>query len=70
MRPLVNGANITLVYTSDNKTFVKIKSFIMTSPSMNYTWKVTATGSFRILIGFAGNDNYNVAVASLLMKTV
>jgi len=70
MHPLVNAANITLVYTSDNKTFVKIKSLIMTSPSMNYTWKVTATGSFRILIGFAGNDNYNVAVASLLMKTV
>jgi hypothetical protein len=42
----------------------------MTSPSMNYTWKVTATGSFRIVIGYAGNDNYNEAVASLLMKTV
>jgi dolichyl-diphosphooligosaccharide--protein glycosyltransferase len=70
MEPFVNGANITLSYTSDNQTLVKIKSFIMTSPSMNYTWKVTASGSFRIVVSFAGNDNYNEAAESLIMKTV
>jgi hypothetical protein len=70
MSPPVTGANITLSYTSDNSTFVKIKSFIMTSSSMNYTWKVAARGTFQIVVTFAGNDNYNTATASIIMKSV
>ncbi len=70
MDPFVSGANITLSYTTDNQTFVKIKSFLMTSPSMNYTWKVAHSGTFRIVVTFAGDDNYNQATASLIMKAV
>jgi hypothetical protein len=69
MEPFVSGANVTLSYTSDNVTFVKIKSFIMSSSSMNYTWAVTASGSFRIVVTFVGNENYKEATASLIMKS-
>jgi len=70
MEPFVTGANITLSYTADNGTFVKIKSFIMNSSSLDYTWKVSASGAFRIVVTFAGTENYNGATASLIMKTV
>jgi hypothetical protein len=70
MAPFVSGANVTLSYTTDNQTFVKIKSFLMTSPSMNYTWKVARSGTIRIVVTFAGDNNYNQATASLIMKAV
>lgn len=69
MNPFVEDANLTLSYTTDNRTFVKIKSFIATSPSMNYTWKVTVSGTFRILITYGGNENYNPTSASVILKT-
>ncbi len=70
MDPFVSGENITLSYTTDNQTFVKINSFVMTSPSMNYTWRVSHSGTLRIVVTFAGDDNYNQATASLIMKAV
>ena len=70
MEPLVKGANVTLFYTLDNRTYQKIKSFIMTSPSMNYTWKVTVSGTFRVLIAFGGNENYYEALSAPVMMKV
>jgi len=70
MQPFDSGANITLYYTLDNKTFSKINTFIMTSPSMNYTWTVPFSATFRIWAVFAGDDNYNQATTILAMKSV
>jgi dolichyl-diphosphooligosaccharide--protein glycosyltransferase len=69
MKPFVEDANLTLSYTTDNSTFVKIKSLTATSPSMNYTWKVTVSGTFRIIITYGGNENYNPTNASVILKT-
>lgn len=70
VEPFVSGANITISYTPDNKTFVKIANLIMTSSSMNYSWKVTASGTFRIVVTINADKNYNVTAASLIVKTV
>jgi asparagine N-glycosylation enzyme membrane subunit Stt3 len=64
MQPFVNDANATLYYTLDNRTFQKIKSFIMTSPSMDYTWRVDVTGTFRVLVVFSGNQNYSESISA------
>jgi hypothetical protein len=64
MEPFMKDANVTLAYTVDNKTYTKISSFTMTSPTMNYTWKVTMAGSFRIVVIWNGNENYNEAMSA------
>jgi dolichyl-diphosphooligosaccharide--protein glycosyltransferase len=64
MQPLVQDANVTLAYTVDNKTYVPIKSFIMTTASMNYTWKVTASGTFSVVLGYGGNEDYNTTISA------
>jgi asparagine N-glycosylation enzyme membrane subunit Stt3 len=69
MSPFAPRANLTLSYTTDNMTFVRITSVIMTAPSMNYTWKDTVSGTFRIVVSIAGDNNFNPAVASVEMKT-
>ncbi len=69
VEPFVSGANITISYTSDNKTFVKIVNLIMTSSSMNYSWKVTAPGTFRIVVTINEDKNYNLTATSLIVKT-
>jgi len=69
MEPFVQNANVTLYYTYDNRTYEKIQSFLATSPSMNYTWKVTASGTFSVVVQFSGNENYGQAVsAPVIMK--
>lgn len=69
MGPFIKDANVTLFYTIDNRTYQKINSFIMTSPSMNYTWRVTVSGTFRVIIGFPGNGDYNESIsAPVIMK--
>jgi dolichyl-diphosphooligosaccharide--protein glycosyltransferase len=70
MSPFAPAANVTLSYTTDNKTLVKITSVIMTSSSMNYSWKDTVAGTFRIVVTVAEDSNFNPAVASIQMKTV
>lgn len=67
MEPFVEDANVTLSYTVDNKTYTKITSFIMKSPSMDYTWKVTVLGSFRIVVTWNGNENYNPAISAQII---
>lgn len=69
MEPFAQNGNITLSYTTDNSTFVRIKSFTATSPSMNYTWKVAVSGTFRIVVTLATDNNYNSASASVILKT-
>jgi dolichyl-diphosphooligosaccharide--protein glycosyltransferase len=64
MQPYVIGANVTLGFTLDNKTYYPIKSFIMTSASMNYTWKVNVPGQFMIVVVWNGNDNYNLVTSA------
>jgi dolichyl-diphosphooligosaccharide--protein glycosyltransferase len=64
MEPFMKDANVTLAYTVDNKTYAKISSFTMTSPAMNYAWKVTIAGSFRIVVIWNGNENYNEAMSA------
>ena len=70
VEPFVSGANITISYTSDNKTFVNIANLVMTSSSMNYSWKVTVSGTIRVVVSINGDNNYNVTAASLIVKTV
>jgi dolichyl-diphosphooligosaccharide--protein glycosyltransferase len=63
MSPLANGANVTLVYTFDNKTATPIKSFLMTSSSISYSWKVTIRGTFWVRVIFLGSQNYTKALS-------
>ena len=69
MEPFVKDANVTLAYTEDNKTYTVIKSFIMTSPSMNYTWKVPVSGTFSIVVAWGGNAIYDRAVSAPVVMT-
>jgi dolichyl-diphosphooligosaccharide--protein glycosyltransferase len=64
MEPFVKDANVTLAYTVDDKTYTTIKSFLMTSSAMSYTWKVTLQGPFRIVIIWNGNENFNQAISA------
>jgi asparagine N-glycosylation enzyme membrane subunit Stt3 len=59
MQPFVNYANVTLAYTFDDKTYTPIKSFLMTSSTMEYTWTVTVPGPFRLVVQWTGNENFN-----------
>ena len=69
MNPFVKDANVTLAYTMDNNTYTAIRSFLMTSPTMDYTWTVTVQGQFRIVAIWNGNDNFNeTASAPVLMN--
>jgi dolichyl-diphosphooligosaccharide--protein glycosyltransferase len=69
MEPFVENANVTLSYQTDNSTLVSIKNFIQTTASMNYTWTVTVSGTFRIIVTYVGNENYNPSTASIILKT-
>jgi hypothetical protein len=63
MSPFVSGANVTVSYSLDNKTFVPITNVIMSSPTMNFTWTVNVSGSFILIATWPGNGNYNPATA-------
>ena len=63
MSPFVSGANVTVSYSLDNKTFVPITNVIMSSPTVNFTWTVNVSGSFRLTATWPGNGNYNPATA-------
>lgn len=71
MQPFLNSANVTLALTVDNKTFVPINTFLMTSSSMNYTWKVSVPGQFSLVVMWNGNDNFNqvTSAAVVINKT-
>jgi len=68
MDPFVKNANVTLAYSTNNQTFTTIRTFNMTSPSVNYTWVVPVSGTFTIMVSWAGNGNYGPARAVLVMN--
>ena len=63
MSPFISGANVTLSYTTDNKTFTPIQSIIMTSPTMSIVWKATVPGTFMLVATYAGDVDHNTATA-------
>ena len=65
LSPFISGANVTVSYTTDNKTFTPIETIAMTSRTMNFTWKVSVSGSFTIVATYQGNQDYNPATASI-----
>jgi len=69
MSPFVKGANVTIVYTFDNKTAIPIKSFLMSSPSIDYSWKVPFQGTFWVRAIFLGNQNYGKALSPSIRIT-
>ncbi len=70
MDPFVNGANVTLSYSLNGKNYANITSLIMTSPSMNFTWKVDAPSTFTIIATWGGDYNYNPAAAQIVISKV
>jgi dolichyl-diphosphooligosaccharide--protein glycosyltransferase len=65
MTPLVMGANVTLSYSSDNRTYNVIGTFPMSSQTMTYTWTVPISGSLTVKASWTGNDTYGPAQAIL-----
>lgn len=68
MSPFVNGANVTVSYTFDNKTFVPIHNMLMTSPTMSFNWIVTVSGSFTLAVTWPGDQNYNPALGEVMVN--
>ena len=69
MSPFVKDMNVTLVYSFDNKTAIPIKSFVMSSSSMSYSWKVTLQGTFWVRVIFLGSQDYGRAVSPSIRIT-
>jgi hypothetical protein len=68
MTPPVIGANVTVSYTVDNKTFTPIRSLIMNSTSMSFTWTVTVSGSFTLTANYPGDTDHNQASAAVTLN--
>jgi hypothetical protein len=68
MSPFVSGANVTVSYTLNNKTFVPIENVTMRSPSMNFTWRVNVPGSFTLAATWPGNQDYKPALAEITLN--
>jgi dolichyl-diphosphooligosaccharide--protein glycosyltransferase len=68
MSPFVSGANVTVSYTFDNKTFVPIQTVIMSSSTMSFNWVVSVPGSFTLAATWSGNQNYEQALAEITLN--
>ncbi len=68
MTPFVTGANVTVSYSLDNKTFVPIGSLIMNSTTMNFTWTVSVSGSFMLTATWPGDNDHNPARAVVTLN--
>jgi hypothetical protein len=66
--PFVTPTNVTLAYTSDNKTFTPITTIIMSSSTMSFTWKADVPGTFTIVAVLQGTPNYKATIASLTIR--
>lgn len=66
--PVVIGANMTVFYSFDNKTFVPIRNVIMNSQTLSFTWTVDIPGTFRLVFAWQGNNNYNPARADVVLN--
>jgi len=68
MSPFVNGANVTLGYSVNNSTWIPIKSFVMTSPSVTYAWTVVPTGTFQVAVSWPGDQNHSASNAIIIIN--
>jgi hypothetical protein len=67
--PFVAGANVTVLYTFDNKTFTPINTVTMSTQTVSFTWKVHVSGSFWLVATLQGSQDYNPATAYLKVRT-
>jgi dolichyl-diphosphooligosaccharide--protein glycosyltransferase len=68
MSPFVSEANVTVSYTFDNKTFVPIRTVIMHSSTMSFSWVVSVPGSFTLAATWSGNQNYEQVLAEVTLN--
>ena len=68
MNPFVNGANVTLAYSTNNSTWTPIKSIVMTSSSMNYVWTVVPTGAFEVQAIWSGDQSHSGSSAVITIN--
>ncbi|HKM75798.1 MAG TPA: STT3 domain-containing protein [Candidatus Bathyarchaeia archaeon] len=68
MNPFVNGANVTLAYSTNNSTWTPIKSIVMTSSSMNFVWTVVPTGAFEVLATWSGDQSHSGSSALIAIN--
>ena len=68
LTPYVAGANVTLSFTFDNKTFTPIQTVTMSSQTASFVWKADVPGTFTLVAVFAGNQDYNPAAAHLAIR--
>jgi len=69
MNPFLQGSQIDVSYTLDNKTYTPIGTFTMTSNTTTYSWKVNIQGTFTIRVGFRGNTNYDFVISNGVIIT-
>jgi dolichyl-diphosphooligosaccharide--protein glycosyltransferase len=65
----VRGANVTVSYTFDNKTFTPINTAIMSSQTLSFNWKVVVSGNFMLVATLQGTQDYSSATAYLKVQT-
>jgi len=68
MSPFVSGANVTVSYSPDNKTFVPIRNLIMNSTTMSFTWTVPISGSFTLRASWPGDTDHKPTSAVVIMN--
>jgi len=68
MNPFVNGANVTLAYSTNNSTWVLIKSVVMTSQTMNVVWTVVPTGPFVVQVIWSGDQAHSGSSAAVTIN--
>jgi dolichyl-diphosphooligosaccharide--protein glycosyltransferase len=68
MNPFVKNANVTLSYSADNRTYTIIKTFVMVSPTMNYTWTVPVARTFTVMVRWGGNQSYESSSAVVIIN--
>jgi dolichyl-diphosphooligosaccharide--protein glycosyltransferase len=68
LSPYVTGTNVTIAYTFDNKTFTPIKTILMTSRTMSFTWKADVPGTFTLVATLQAGTNYNPVTAYITIR--
>jgi dolichyl-diphosphooligosaccharide--protein glycosyltransferase len=68
MTPFVQGANVSLGYSYDNKTVYPIREVILNSTTTTLTWKVSVSGTFYVVVIWSGNNTYGPVGASVIVN--
>ena len=66
--PFVTTTNVTLSYTTDNKTFTPITTMVMSSSTMSFTWKADVPGNFTLVAMLQATTNYKPTTAYLTIR--